>query len=143
MHLSLTLADDGDGGGGALGAGGGELVVLAVDGVGADPDVGDGVHDHLGGVVVLGAADLQLQLLLDHVDAGSDLAREVRVVDAVVDDAVRRLLQRPRTYYLSLEITARHVSWEAQKPSVDCTFMGMAAILLACANPVMSYSMSL
>ena len=101
IFKSLTLADDGDGGGGALGAGGGELVVLAVDGVGADPDVGDGVHDHLGGVVVLGAADLQLQLLLDHVDAGSDLAREVRVVDAVVDDAVRRLLQRPRKCHFS------------------------------------------
>ena len=48
------------------------------------------MHDHLGGVVVLGAADLQLQLLLDDVDAGHDLAREVRVVDAVVDDAVGR-----------------------------------------------------
>ena len=89
----LTLADHGVSGGGTLGAGCGELVVLSVYGVRADPDIGDGVHDHLGGVVVLGAADLQLQLLLDHVHAGHDLAREVRVVDAVVDDSVGRFLR--------------------------------------------------
>ena len=35
----LTLAHHGDRGGGALGAGGGQLVVLALDGVGADPKV--------------------------------------------------------------------------------------------------------
>ena len=92
LDVVPALADDGHGGLGAVGAGGGQPVVLALDGVGADPDVGDGVHDHLGGVVVLGPADLQLQLLLDDVDAGHDLAREVGVVDAVVNDSVGRFL---------------------------------------------------
>ena len=98
LDVVPALADDGHGGLGAVGAGGGQPVVLALDGVGADPDVGDGVHDHLGGVVVLGPADLQLQLLFNDVDAGHDLAREVGVVDAVVDDSIGRFLPLPREF---------------------------------------------
>lgn len=96
LDIVSALADDGHGLRGALGTSCRQLIVFPIDCVGADPDIGHGVHDHLGWVVVLGPADLKLQLLLDHVDAGNDLAGEVGVVDTVVDDSVGRFLSLPK-----------------------------------------------